>query len=125
MALLAPGRAILALALALVLLCHAHALVLPASGRTAFAPVRLAIAPRAAPSMTVLNINGKKIDVPAGSNLGKACEKGGLKPKYSCKKGECGSCTVTVGGTRMKACVEKVPPPPKLKSLLENGLVVR
>ena len=82
-------------------------------------------APRTAPAMTVLNINGKLIDAPAGSNLGKACEKGGLKPKYSCKKGECNSCVVTVGGTRMKACVDKVPPIPKLKSLIEKGLPVK
>ncbi|KAJ1627053.1 hypothetical protein T492DRAFT_576071, partial [Pavlovales sp. CCMP2436] len=68
-------------------------------------------------TMTVLVVNGKKIDAAAGSNLGKAVEKGGLKPKYSCKKGECNSCVVSVGGTRMRCCVDKVPPEPKLKSL--------
>lgn len=86
---------------------------------------RSALAPRAAPSMTLLVINGKKIDFPAGSSLAAACQKGGLKPTYSCKKGECGSCTVSVGGTNMKACVGKVPPEPRLKSLKENGFVVK
>lgn len=81
--------------------------------------------PRTVSVMTVLNINGKKIDVPAGSNLGKACELGGLKPNYSCRKGDCNTCSVTVAGTRMKACVGKVPPIPKLKSLIENGLPVK
>lgn len=101
-------------------------------------------------AMTVLVVNGKKINAAAGSNLGRAVEKGGLRPyvlwhevaalcalsltplargfarrKYNCKKGECGSCTISVGGTRMKACIGKVPPEPALKSLKEKGLVVR
>lgn len=40
-------------------------------------------------------------------------------------RGECNSCVLTVGGTRMKPCVDKVPPEPKLKSLQENGLAIR
>ena len=40
-------------------------------------------------------------------------------------RGDCGSCTVSVGGSRIKACVGKVPPMPKLKSLQEKGLVVK
>jgi hypothetical protein len=31
---------------------------------------------------------------------------------------------VTVGGQKIKACVGKVPPAPKLKSLIEKGLSV-
>ncbi|KAL7465703.1 hypothetical protein ACHAXS_006028 [Conticribra weissflogii] len=89
--------------------------------------------------MTVLTANGKKIDFKEGSSLSAACAKLGVKPKYSCKKlttfknspsyylrrGDCGSCTVSVGGTRIKACVGKVPPMPKLKSLQEKGLEVK
>ena len=40
-------------------------------------------------------------------------------------RGDCGSCTITVGGSRIKACVGKVPPPPRLKSLQEKGLLVK
>ena len=110
---------------ALALMASAHAYT-PSAVRNSAVSARSSVgAPRTMSVMTVLNINGKKIDVPAGSNLGKACEKGGLKPKYSCKKGECNSCVVTVGGTRMRACVDKVPPIPKLKSLIENGLPVK
>lgn len=111
--------------IALVIVAVAQAYTPSALHTSAYAARASMLAPRTVSVMTVLNINGKKIDVPAGSNLGKACEKGGLKPKYSCKKGECNSCVVTVGGTRMRACVDKVPPIPKLKSLIENGLPVK
>ena len=36
-----------------------------------------------------------------------------------------GVCTVSVGGKKMKACVSKVPPAPKLKSLIEKGLITK
>ena len=36
--------------------------------------------------MTVLTSNGKKIDIPEGTPLKTACEKLGVKPKYSCKR---------------------------------------
>merc|ERR1740117_1308155 len=54
-----------------------------------------------------------------------ACKKLGMKIPTSCKKGDCGTCTVNVGGKNIKACVGKVPPAPKLKSVLEKGLPVR
>lgn len=76
--------------------------------------------------MTVLsNAAGKKVDVKEGTPLKNAVSKLGVKPKYSCKKGDCGSCTITVGGSRIKACVGKVPPAPRLKSLQEKGLLVK
>ena len=75
--------------------------------------------------MTILAANGKKVDFKEGSPLKNACAKLGVKPKYSCKKGDCGSCTVSVGGSRIKACVGKVPPMPRLKSLQEKGLEVK
>ena len=76
-------------------------------------------------TMTKLNFGGKMIDAAPGSPLKNACAKAGFKPKYSCKKGDCGSCTISVGGVRIKACVGKVPPEPKLKSLQEKGLAVK
>mmetsp|Transcript_24770 Transcript_24770/g.30442 ORF Transcript_24770/g.30442 Transcript_24770/m.30442 type:complete len:133 (+) Transcript_24770:118-516(+) len=75
-------------------------------------------------SMTVLTYNGKKKNFKAGSPLKKAAAALGVKPKYSCKKGDCASCTLNVGGTRIKACIGKVPPEPRLKSLQEKGLAI-
>uniref|UniRef100_A0A7S2HVR3 2Fe-2S ferredoxin-type domain-containing protein n=1 Tax=Helicotheca tamesis TaxID=374047 RepID=A0A7S2HVR3_9STRA len=75
--------------------------------------------------MTLLSANGKKIEFKEGSPLKNAAAKLGVKPKYSCRKGDCGSCTLSVGGTRVKACVGKVPPAPRLKSLQEKGLEVK
>jgi len=40
-------------------------------------------------------------------------------------RGECNSCVMTVAGKRMKPCVDKVPPMPKLKSLQEKGLEIK
>ena len=74
---------------------------------------------------TKLTYNGKSVEVKEGTPLKNAVSKLGYKPKYSCKKGDCGSCTVSVGGTRIKACVGKVPPAPKLKSVAEKGLELR
>jgi ferredoxin len=75
--------------------------------------------------MTVLSYNGKKKDFKPGSSLKSAVESLGVKPKYSCKKGDCASCQLTVGGQRMRPCVAKVPPEPRLKSLQEKGLEIK
>ena len=75
--------------------------------------------------MTPLTANGKRVEVPAGSSLLAATKKLGLKVPLSCKKGDCGTCTVSVGGKNIRACVGKVPDAPKLKSLIEKGLPVK
>jgi len=75
--------------------------------------------------MTILTYGSKKKNFKAGSPLKNACANLGIKPKYSCKKGDCGSCTMTVGGSRVKVCVGKVPAEPTLKSLKEKGLAIR
>ncbi|KAG7338500.1 hypothetical protein IV203_009121 [Nitzschia inconspicua] len=75
--------------------------------------------------MTVLSYNGKKKDFKPGSPLKSAVESLGVKPKYSCRKGDCASCQLTVGGQRMRPCVAKVPPEPRLKSLQEKGLEIK
>jgi len=77
-----------------------------------------------ATNKTPLVANGKRIEVDPGSSLSQACSKLGLKVPTDCRKGECGVCTVSVGGVKIKSCVGKVPPAPKLKSLLEKGLPV-
>eukprot|EP01041_Mallomonas_annulata_P001054 gene1054-2062_t len=68
--------------------------------------------------------NGKRVEVDSGSSMLAACMKLGLKVPLDCKKGDCGTCTVTVGGNKIRACVGKVPNPPKLKSIQEKGLTV-
>jgi len=73
---------------------------------------------------TPLVANGKRVEVEEGSSMIQACSKLGLKVPTSCKKGECGTCTVTCAGRKIRACIGKVPDAPKLKSLLEKGLVV-
>jgi hypothetical protein len=40
-------------------------------------------------------------------------------------RGDCGSCTLSVGGQRLRPCIGKVPPEPKLKSLIEKGLEIK
>lgn len=72
---------------------------------------------------TPLVFNGKRKEFAPGSNLLKACNALGMKVPTSCKKGDCGTCTVSVAGKLQKSCVGKVPPAPKLKSLIEKGLV--
>mmetsp|Transcript_6375 Transcript_6375/g.18754 ORF Transcript_6375/g.18754 Transcript_6375/m.18754 type:complete len:113 (-) Transcript_6375:110-448(-) len=83
------------------------------------------IKPTTALQMTVLTSGGRKKDFKPGSPLKDAVAALGVKPKYSCRKGDCGSCTISVGGQRMKACIGKVPPEPRLKSLQEKGLEVK
>ena len=71
-----------------------------------------------------LTNGGKSCQVAAGSSMMAACKKLGINVKTNCKKGDCGTCTVRVGGKAVKACVGKVPPAPKLKSVMEKGLPV-
>mmetsp|Transcript_8079 Transcript_8079/g.12359 ORF Transcript_8079/g.12359 Transcript_8079/m.12359 type:complete len:115 (-) Transcript_8079:64-408(-) len=75
--------------------------------------------------MTILSYNGKKKDFKAGSPLSKAVQQLGIKPNYSCKKGDCATCEIFLAGRMTKPCVAKVPPEPKLKSLQEKGLEIR
>lgn len=75
--------------------------------------------------MTVLNYNGKKKNFKPGTPLSKALPQIGIKPRYSCKKGDCATCQVFIAGRATRACIGKVPPEPTLKSLQEKGLDVR
>mmetsp|Transcript_19267 Transcript_19267/g.27774 ORF Transcript_19267/g.27774 Transcript_19267/m.27774 type:complete len:124 (+) Transcript_19267:198-569(+) len=73
---------------------------------------------------TKLTYKGKSKSFKPGSPLSKAVSALGVKPKYSCKKGECATCQIRVAGRMVKPCVGKVPPPPTLKSLQEKGLEI-
>ena len=105
-----------------------------ASSTVRAAPASAAAAPRAtsgndvrrrAAAGGVLTNGAKSVSVGAGSSLMAACKKLGINVKTNCKKGDCGTCTVNVGGKSMRACIGKVPPAPKLKSVQEKGLPVR
>ena len=74
---------------------------------------------------TPLVYGKKRVEVAPGSSMMAACKKLGMTVKTNCKKGDCGTCTVNVGGKSIRACVGKVPPAPKLKSLIEKGIPVR
>ena len=75
-------------------------------------------------NMTPLVAGGKRFEAKLGSSMLAATKKLGLKVPLACKKGDCGTCTVTCGGKKVRACVGKVPDAPRLKSLQEKGLVV-
>ncbi|KAG7348455.1 hypothetical protein IV203_017160 [Nitzschia inconspicua] len=75
--------------------------------------------------MTILSYNGKKKDFKPGTPLSTAVQQLGLKPTYSCKKGDCATCQIFLAGRATKPCVAKVPEAPKLKSLQEKGLEIR
>ncbi|KAJ1462210.1 hypothetical protein M885DRAFT_506357 [Pelagophyceae sp. CCMP2097] len=89
-----------------------------------FAPAPGRRYPTALAAMTPLSANGKKLEFPEGSSLMAACTKLGLKVPTNCKKGDCGTCSVKVGGSVLRACQAKVPPAPRLKSVAEKGLPV-
>ena len=112
-----------------------HAIAVQPHSEVMFAAASAA-APRALPSEMMFGGGGggggvkltngaKSVSVGAGSSLMAACKKLGINVKTNCKKGDCGTCTVNVGGKSMRACIGKVPPAPKLKSVQEKGLPVK
>ena len=112
---LTPSPAMLVILLALLLL--------PCSAWVRWSPV-LRPAVRVFAGTTPLTAGGKRVEATPGSSMLEACKKLGLKVPLDCRKGDCGTCTVTVGGQKVRACVGKVPPAPRLKSLQEKGLAV-
>eukprot|EP00522_Entomoneis_paludosa_P005542 CAMPEP_0172451440 /NCGR_PEP_ID=MMETSP1065-20121228/9494_1 /TAXON_ID=265537 /ORGANISM="Amphiprora paludosa, Strain CCMP125" /LENGTH=108 /DNA_ID=CAMNT_0013203401 /DNA_START=129 /DNA_END=455 /DNA_ORIENTATION=+ len=75
--------------------------------------------------MTKLTYGSKAKDFKAGSPLKTAVKQLGVPVKYSCNKGDCATCQVTLAGRYTKPCVAKVPEEPRLKSLQEKGLEIR
>ena len=64
----------------------------------AFMPASSSSIQRTAPlEMTVLTYNGKKKDFRAGSPMKNAASGLGIKPRYSCRKGDCNSHWKTLG----------------------------
>jgi ferredoxin len=73
---------------------------------------------------TPLTANGKRIEFAPGSSMQDACSKLGVKVLFDCKKGNCGTCTGTVGGQKMRLCIGKVPQGYKFKTMLDKGIPV-
>ena len=49
------------------------------------------------------------LDDTKGQNIGQIAKAAGVDIKYSCKKGECGTCQVNFSGTIVKACQASLP----------------
>jgi ferredoxin len=73
---------------------------------------------------TPLSANGKRLEFEPGSAMTEACTKLGVKVLFDCKKGNCGTCTGTVGGQKMRLCIGKVPQGYKFKPMLEKGIPI-
>jgi len=100
--------------------------LIAAFGAEAFvAPKKAFLQNSSSLQMTVLSYNGKKKNFKPGSPLSNAVRQLGVPVKYSCKKGDCATCQVSLAGRMTRACIGKVPEEPKLKSLQEKGLEIR
>lgn len=51
----------------------------------------------------------KVVEAVVGQNLRDVAAAARIPIKYNCKKGECGTCTVTLNGRKIKTCVSIVP----------------
>ena len=60
------------------------------------------------PTTPLVTKAGKRIEAKPGSSMLAACKSLGLKVKTDCKKGNCGICTVTVAGTKIRSCIGKL-----------------
>lgn len=52
-----------------------------------------------------ITANGKRFEAVPKSSMLEACGKLGLNVLTDCKKGNCGTCTITLGGNKMRACI--------------------
>mmetsp|Transcript_4156 Transcript_4156/g.5448 ORF Transcript_4156/g.5448 Transcript_4156/m.5448 type:complete len:114 (+) Transcript_4156:125-466(+) len=101
------------------------ALFFCSSAAAFMAPMPSTVIKSSSLDMTVLAYGSKKKDFKAGSPLSTAVKQLGVPVKYSCKKGDCATCQITLAGRYTKPCVAKVPEEPRLKSLKEKGLEIK
>lgn len=62
----------------------------------------------------------KKIKVIQGTKISQAASDAGVEIKYSCKKGECSTCKVTVNGKPVKSCVSFIPATPTVQIIVPD-----
>ncbi|CAM9804757.1 unnamed protein product, partial [Laminaria digitata] len=51
----------------------------------------------------------KTVNAVVGTPLSQLCAKNKIKVKYSCKQGDCATCSINIDGRNVKACQGKVP----------------
>ena len=56
-----------------------------------------------------VSINGKKVNAIVGQKLSVVAAQARVKIPYSCKNGDCGTCTIKVNGRKTKACQGVIP----------------
>uniref|UniRef100_A0A7S2S4R7 2Fe-2S ferredoxin-type domain-containing protein n=1 Tax=Eucampia antarctica TaxID=49252 RepID=A0A7S2S4R7_9STRA len=56
-----------------------------------------------------VTFNGKKVKAVVGQKVSVVAAQARAKISYSCKKGDCGTCEITMNGRITKACQAKIP----------------
>mmetsp|Transcript_23099 Transcript_23099/g.54721 ORF Transcript_23099/g.54721 Transcript_23099/m.54721 type:complete len:137 (+) Transcript_23099:62-472(+) len=56
-----------------------------------------------------VSINGKPVNAVVGQKISQVAASARVKIPYSCKNGDCGTCTVKINGRNQKACQATVP----------------
>lgn len=57
-----------------------------------------------------VSVNGKAVpNVVVNQKISQVCNAARVKVPYNCQNGECGTCTVTMNGRKIRACVSVVP----------------
>jgi len=59
--------------------------------------------------------SGTKVNAYLGQNIGMIAKAAKVEIRYSCKKGECGTCMVNFDGSLVKACQSSLPSSSKIK----------
>mmetsp|Transcript_44606 Transcript_44606/g.53996 ORF Transcript_44606/g.53996 Transcript_44606/m.53996 type:complete len:155 (-) Transcript_44606:259-723(-) len=60
------------------------------------------------PKFTEVTINGKSVKAVPGQRVSQVAAAARTKITYSCKKGDCGTCEITMNGRIVKACQAKI-----------------
>ena len=59
--------------------------------------------------------SGKKVKAYGGQKVSMVAQSAGISIKYSCKKGDCGTCMIGFNGKQVKACQSSFPPTGNVK----------
>jgi hypothetical protein len=101
---------LVSLLIAALLCCQQASAFLPAplaSGGTRNVIARRALGDPVEVQFTESN---KKITMPGGTPLPQVFVKAGVKIRYNCKQGQCGTCTTIIDGRQVRVCSSKLDP---------------
>ena len=62
--------------------------------------------------------SGKKVKAYGGQKVSMVAQSAGVTIKYSCKKGDCGTCMINFNGKQVKACQSSFPPTGSVKKFV-------